>query len=491
MMNRAQSRSRLVVAATALLSLLCAGCVAGPRFHRPRGPLPARYRPSAGPTRGVAAQRGPVRMTRYGQRIELGGRQIGPWWTVFRSSQLDQLIRQALADNHDLAAAQAAVQQAREAVTVGASGRYPQVMADASGGRQKYGANFLGPDVFPPFSYMAFGASVRYRLDYVGAIARTVEERRALLQYRRSELQAARLVLSGEVASQVVRIAAARAEIRAVNGLLAEDRTNLELVRRAVAAGSVPRLDVLTARTQLASDQTLLPPLYQRLAVARHALAVLLGRAPATWSEPDPALAQLTLPRQVAVRVPSRLVRRRPDILAAEAELHAATAAVGVATAHLYPQIDLTGSLTQAALRPGVLFNPASTAWSIIGGLTEPLFDGGRLRAERRAAIDVLHERAQEYQQVVLRAFRQVADALDALRYDADLVAAQAHASALSRSRLMLERKSYRAGNTGLLPVLDAERQRERADLGLLQAEQRQYLDTIRLLLASGGALKG
>ena len=310
------------------------------------------------------------------------------------------------------------------------------------------------------------------------------------MRYRQSELHAARLVLSGEVASQAVTIAAARAEIRAAKGLLAEDRANVDLVRGAVAAGSVPRLDVLTARTQLASDQTLLPPLYQRLAVARHALAVLLGHPPATWTRPDPTLAELTLPRRVPVSVPSQLVHRRPDILAAQAQLHAATAAVGIATADLYPHIDLTASLTQAALRPSGLFGPGSTAWSLIAGVTEPLFDGGRLRARRRAALDVLHERAQAYQQVVLVAFRQVADALDALRYDADLVAAQAHARALSRSRLTLERESYRAGNTGLLPVLDAERQRERADLGLLRAEERQYLDTIRLLLAAAGPVR-
>lgn len=486
MITRAQDRLRApALGAVLVLSAVLGGCVAGPSFHRPRLPLPARYRP-AGESAG-AARRMPSAADRHRQRIERGAPQTAPWWTLFHSPQLDALMRQALADNHDLAAARAAVAQARELVAVEAAGRYPQVMGDASGGRQKYGANFLGPDAFPPFSYVAFGASVSYRLDYIGAVARTVEERQALVQYQRSESGATRLVLTGEVASQAIMIAATHAQIRAVKGLLAEDRANLDLVRSAVAAGSVPRLDELTARTQLASDQTLLPPLYQRLAVARHALAVLLGRSPAAWSQPDPTLTEFTLPRQVPVRVPSELVRRRPDILAAQAQLHAATAAVGVATANLYPRIDLTGSLTEAALRPGNLFGPGSLAWSLIGGVTEPLFDGGRLRAERRAALDVLNERAQAYQQVVLVAFRQVSDALDALRYDADLVAAQAHARALSRTRLTLERESYRAGNSGLLPVLDAERQRERADLGLLRAEEHQYLDTIRLLLASGG----
>ena len=214
---------------------------------------------------------------------------------------------------------------------------------------------------------------------------------------------------------------------------------------------------------------------------------MLLGQAPASWHSPEPVLTELTLPQQVPVSLPSRLLRRRPDIRAAEAQLHAASAAVGIATANLYPQITLSGSLSQEALRPQHLFDASSLAWSLIGGLTAPLFEGGKLQAQRRAALDVLHERADLYQQVVIVAFGQVADALDGLRHDAELRAAQARALELSRRRLTLERESYRAGNSGLLPVLDAQRQRARAELGLLGAEERQYLDTIRLLLAAGG----
>jgi NodT family efflux transporter outer membrane factor (OMF) lipoprotein len=282
-------------------------------------------------------------------------------------------------------------------------------------------------------------------------------------------------------------IAGARAQIHAVDGLLGADRTTLALVRKAVAAGSVPRLDVLAARAQLASDATLLPPLYQQLAVARHMLAALLGRVPAEWHRPDVTFRELVLPRRVPVSLPSRLLLRRPDILAAQAELRAATAAAGIATANLYPRIELTGTWAQEGLEPGQLFNASSTAWSLIAGLTAPLFDGGRLHAERRAALDALRVRADLYQQVVVNAFEQVADALDALQHDAQLRAGEARALVLSRRRLRLERASYRAGNSGLLPVLDAQRQRERAKLGVLRAEQRQYLDTIRLLLAAGG----
>ena len=485
-------RRALCAAALASAALLC-GCTVGPSFRRPSPPAPSGYLPPGesrpiGPAVAAAEQRAPA-AGRYGQQIELGATGAREWWRLFHAPALDALIRRALKDNHDLAAAQASLEEAQELVAAQSGRRYPQVALNAATGREKYGAEFLGPLAFPPFTSEAVGTSVSYLLDYDGALRRSVEESQALAQYQRSELAAAGLSLTGSVGSEAVVIAATRAEIRAAAGLLAEDRDNLELVRTAFANGSVSRLDVLTAQSQLASDQTLLPPLEQQLAVARHALAALLGSPPADWSQPDIDLAALTLPRMIPVSVPSQLIRRRPDILAAEAQLHAATAAVGVATANLYPQIDLTASLSRESLKPGQLFNASSTAWSLVASLTAPLFDGGTLRAERRATLDALHARADRYQQVVLDAFGQVADLLDALDHDAQLLAAQANARDTSEINLELARESYGEGNTGLLQVLDAERQRQRADLGFLQAQARQYLDTIQLLLAAGGGL--
>jgi NodT family efflux transporter outer membrane factor (OMF) lipoprotein len=494
MMRRCTIRPFRIAAVAALVSLmLLGGCAVGPNFHRPRAPSASAYRPPgesrpAG-TAAAAAQRRAPAAGQYAQRIVLGAPSVPDWWTLFRSPQLDELIRRAIADNLDLAAAKATLAQAQELVAAQSGQLYPQVGLQASTGRQKYGAQFLGTFAVPPFTYEAVGASVRYVLDYDGAIARSIEEQEALEQYQRSELGAARLTLTGDVASEAVIIAATRGEIQAAAELLSQDRNNLSLVQTAFANGSVSKLDVLTAQSQLASDQALLPPLYQQLAAARHALAVLLGRAPAEWSQPDLELADLRLPRQVPVSVPSRLVRRRPDILAAEAQLHAATAAVGLATANLYPQITLTGTVGQQALRPSKLFNASSTAWSLIGGLTQPLFDGGTLRAQRRAALDALRASAARYQQVVLDSFEQVADLLDALDHDAQLVAAQAAARDTSEASLELARESYREGNSGVLQVLDAQRERQRAQLGFLEAQSRQYLDTIQLLLAVGGPL--
>ena len=234
--------------------------------------------------------------------------------------------------------------------------------------------------------------------------------------------------------------------------------------------------------------------IYHQLALARHALAVLVGQTPADWSPPDFELGEITLPRELPVSLPSELVHSRPDILAAEAQLHAATAAVGIATANLYPQITLTASGGQQALPAAArqLFDRSGAAWSLISGLTAPIFDGGTLRADRRAAIDELHASAERYQQAVLGSFGQVADVLDALSQDAANLSAQTRALAAAQSSLELSRESYSAGNSGVLQVLDAQRQRQRqrqqAQLGFVRAHAQQYLHTTQLFLALGGS---
>ena len=485
-------RTQFLRTAALAAAALLVGCTVGPSFHRPASPQPSGYLPPRqsrplGP--GVAAaERHAPPAAAYRQRVMLGAAGPRRWWRLLHCAQLDALVRRALLDNHDLAAARASLAQAQALAAAANGQRYPEVSLSAAAGRKKYGALFLGPNLFPTFTAEGLTGTVNYLLHYDGALARSLEEQRALAQFRRSELQVAALEVSGSVASQAVVIAISRAQIRAAAQLLAADRHTLALVRTAFASGSVSKLDVLTARSQLAADQTLLPPLRQQLATARNALAVLLGSPPARWRQPDLELSDFTLPRSVPVSVPSQLVRRRPDILAAEAQLHAATAAVGVATANLYPQLALTATLGPEALTPGKLFNASSTAWSLIAALTAPLYEGGTLHAQRRAALDALKGRSERYQQVVLDSFRQVADLLEGLDHDAQSVAAEANARATAQQSLELARESYRAGNSGLLQVIDAQRERQRAQLGLLRAEGRQYLDTIQLLLAVGGS---
>jgi NodT family efflux transporter outer membrane factor (OMF) lipoprotein len=469
----------------ALLFLLLCGCASGPDFVRPAAPQSQQYLPPS--ETGAAAAATPVSGS-GAQRIVLGAQVSPRWWSLFGSDALDDAVAQAIDASPTLVAAKNTLAQSQELIAAASGALYPRVDVTGGAGRQKYGKQFLGPLAAPPpFTYFAAGAVVNYTFDFAGGVARSIEERRALFEYERQELRAARLALSGNVVYEGIQIAAARERIRAINELLAEDRRNLQLVQASFDAGNATRVDVLFADSELAADETLLPPASQELAVARHALAVLLGRAPAEWVGPDLDFTQLSLPATLPVSLPSELARQRPDILAAEAQLHAATAQVGVATANLYPHIALTGSAGQQALTMGTLFASSNAVWSLTSGLTAPVFDGGTLRAERRADTDAMQARAASYQDAVLKALRQVADVLSAIDHDALLLAAESHALDTAQKSLNLTRESYRAGNVGVLQVVDAERLYQRARLEYVRVETQRYVDTAQLYLALGG----
>jgi NodT family efflux transporter outer membrane factor (OMF) lipoprotein len=464
------------------MAAVLAGCKVGPDFKRPDAPPVERYTSQKLQVEAGAS-------ATVDQQIALGETLDRDWWRLFQSDALDAVVKQALEGNRTLVAANATLAQTRELARAQAGALYPQLDMTAGIGKQKYGAEFFGSfQKLPPFTYYALGPTVSYALDYTGGTARSVEQQYALAEYQRQQLNAAYLMVSGNTVLQCLRIALLQGEITTVEALLEEDRENQKLVQVAFEAGSVSRVDVVSAESQLASDATLLPPLRQELSVARHALSIILGRLPADAAPTEFELSQLTLPRNLPVSLPSELVHRRPDILASEAQLHAATAAVGVATSNLYPQIVLTGSLTLQSNVLGHLFEGGSNAYSAAGSLTAPLFDGGTLRAQKRAAVDALQASTANYQQTVLAAFGQVADSLEALDHDAEQLDAQAHAQSAARENVDLTRKSYNEGNVGVLQVLDAERLYQNARLGYVRAQAQRYMDTVQLFLALGGA---
>jgi len=456
------------------------GCAVGPNFTRPTVPPAARY--TGDTPRGEDATASDT-----AQHIALGREIEGNWWALFRSDAIDQLVEQAVEHNRSLAVSTATLRQAQELALAQSGARYPQVDLTAGAGRQQYGAEFLGGIGLRPFTYFAVGPTVSYTLDYTGGVARSVEQQYALAEVERHRLDAAYLTVTGQAVMQALAIASARAQIATVETILAQDRDNLRLVQTAFDNGSVAREDVVSAQSQIANDMTLLPSLRQDLARARHALSVVLGRVPASELPPDVDLAQITLPLEVPVSLPSELAHRRPDILAAEARLHAATSAVGVAQSNLYPKIQLSATAGQQSIKAGQLFDRASNAWGIISGVTAPIFDGGTLRAEKRAAVDAMHASAAGYEQTVLEAFAQVADLLEALDHDAQQLDAQAQAQEAAQSSLDLARASYSEGNAGVLLVLDAERSYQQARLGYVRAVVQRYMDTVQLFLALGG----
>ncbi|HEX3913382.1 MAG TPA: efflux transporter outer membrane subunit [Steroidobacteraceae bacterium] len=461
---------------------LLSGCVVGPDFTRPAAPAAQRYTApapaDARPDPNSSAQRAML-----GQEIE------GSWWKLFRSQAIDAVVAQAVEHNRTLEASTATLRQARELALASEGARYPQIGLTAGVGRQKYGQELFGGSFdLPPFTYFAVGPTVSYTLDYNGGIARGIEEQRAIAEVTQHQLDAAYLTVTGQAVMQTLAIASARAQIATVETILQQDRDTLKLVQTAFDEGSVAKIDVVSAQSQIASDMALLPPLRQDLARAHHALSIVLGRVPAGELPPDLELSQVTLPPEIPVSLPSELAHRRPDILAAEARLHAATSAVGVAESNLYPKIQLNGTLGQQAVNAGDLFNSHNTAWSLISGLTMPLFDGGTLRAQKRAALDAMHASAAYYEQTVLEAFGQVADLLDALNHDAEQLEAQARAQEAAQSNLDLARASYAEGNVGVVQVLDAQRTFQQARLGYVRSEAQRYQDTVQLFLALGGS---
>jgi len=461
------------------LAAVVAGCKVGPDFKRPDAPATGRYTP----------QKLQVESASLDQQIALGSTLDREWWHSFQSDAIDTVVKRALEGNRTLAAANSTLAQANELARAQAGSLYPELNMTAGLGRQKYGAQFFGSfERVPPFTYYALGPTVSYALDYTGGTARSVEQQFAQAEYQKQRLNAAHLMVTGNAVMECLRIALLQGEIATVEAILEEDRQNRQLVQVAFDAGSVSRTDVVSAESQLASDATLLPPLRQQLSEARHALAIIMGQFPADEAPAEFDLAKLTLPRDLPVSLPSELVHSRPDILASEAQLHAATAAVGVATSNLYPHIVLSGSLTLQSTVLGRLFEGQNNAYNGIGSLTAPLFDGGTLRAEKRAAVDAMQASAANYQQTVLTAFGQVADSLEALDHDAEQLDAQAHAQSAARENVDLTRKSYNEGNVGVLQVLDAERLYQNARLGYVRAQAQRYMDTVQLFLALGGA---
>ena len=447
-----------------LASAFLSACTVGPDFVPPAAPVSQHYDRQAE------------------DRLSLNGKIDSDWWSAFHSPKLDQTMQKAIDGSFDLALADARIAQASEGVRAAAGGLYPQVDFGGQIGRARAAAS-PAPSTS---SFYAVGPVVSFDLDLFGGTKRQIEQQEAAAEAERHRFDAAWLTLTGDVATQAMLFASAQAQIDAVQVLLADDRKNLDLLRTAHLQGGVALPDVALAETQLAQDQTLLPPLAQQRDAARHALSVLAGQGPADWVAPDFALADFELPSDLPVSLPSELAHDRPDILEAESELHASSAAIGVATADMYPHLTLSGSVTQA----GVPFQAGTTLWSTAAGLAGPIFHGGTLEANRQGAVDGYQASLAAYRRTVVRALGQVADVLQALNHDAEEYSAQERSLESAGTSLRLSRDGYRVGETGSLQVLESERAYQRAVLGQIQAKTARYLDSVQLFVALGGNSK-
>jgi NodT family efflux transporter outer membrane factor (OMF) lipoprotein len=474
------TKSFAALAASVSLTVLAGACTTvGPNFTPPNAPKTTAYAAKGDSTPPEA-------------RLDAAPA-AGPWWTALGSTALDATIRQALADSPTLAEADATLRQSQSALAQARGAAGPQVDATAGVNRERANLQAFGFTSFgdvtlsnPTFSLYSVGGSVGYDLDLFGGNRRRIEGAAALVEAQARRSDAAYLTLTANVALQAVTIATLNAQIEAVNQMIAADQSNIDLVHRANALGGSTATARVSAQSQLEQDRALLPPLQGQLAAARHALALLVGHAPADWTAPDFTLADLTLVTPAPIALPSTLVRKRPDILAAEAELHAATADIGVATADLYPNIKLTASLTQGSLKPQDIFSYDATAWNVGAGLTAPILNGGALKARRQQAREAAVASSARYQQTVLTAFAQVADALSALSADDAAIAAYGRSETQAGESLRLARVAYDKGGGTLLEVLDAQRRVHEVQASRVRAQGQRLADAVRLFAASG-----
>ena len=469
-----------VLAAAALATGLAA-CAVGPNFVRPGPPTADHYAEGSDPTATPVAEG-------QAQRLEPGAKVVGDWWTLFGSPQLDAVVKQATADNQTLKAALASLRASQSNLRAGYGVFFPQADLRAGAERERvtlvsFGEN-LPASVFNLFS---LSGTISYALDIFGGQRRAVEGLQAQADLQRYTAVAAYVTLTGNVVNTVIARAAYDEQARATEDIVRDESGQVSLMEAQAQAGTVAYASVLSLRTQLAALEATVPPIVQHVSQSNHLLSSLAGRLPSEWTAPPVALSDLKLPDTVPLSIPSEVVHQRPDILAAEAQLHQASANIGVATSALFPSITLNGSLGTNNNALSNLFAANGTFWSLGAGLTTPIFHGGALWNERQAAIDAYDQALANYRQTVLGAFQQVADALRALEFDAQGLDAQAKSAAAAEEALKLVQANYTAGTANYLQVLVAFAQYHQARIGCVEARAQRLQDTVALFVALGG----
>jgi NodT family efflux transporter outer membrane factor (OMF) lipoprotein len=464
----------------AILAMLGA-CAVGPDFHRPAPPDADRYTVEAMPQATIAADN-------QTQRFTPGAALAADWWRLFQSAQLDAVVRQALANNPTLQAAEASLRQSQHQLRAGYGVFFPQAGAELDATRERVVP--LQEGLQTPahvFNLVTLSGTISYALDIFGGERRTVEGLKAQVDYQRYASKAAYLTLSANVVNTIIARAAYVAEIHATEQLIELQQQQLKSTEVEVRAGTAPYSDVLSLRSLIAANQATLAPLKQQISRTEDLLATLEGVVPSKATLSDIELSGLSLPVDLPVSLPSDLARQRPDILSSEAQLHAASANIGIATAAMFPSVSLSGTYGGAASSFGNLSAASNRFWSIGPSAAIPVFQGGRLWYGRKAAIDAYQVAQATYRQTVLDAFAQVADSLKALEHDAQALQAQVDAQRAAEEALGLLQVSYRAGLVAYLDVWAADVQFHEATIGYLQAVAQRYQDTVALFVALGG----
>jgi NodT family efflux transporter outer membrane factor (OMF) lipoprotein len=487
MRRQAADRATVVLAATLLGALILSACV-GPNFHRPPAPAVDGYTAEPLPKETASATGAGGAAQRFLAEAQVPRN----WWTLFGSQQLNALVSEALRANPDVLSAQAALRQALENTAAQRGSYFPVVQGSFDASRNRNAVGVLAPNLASGtalYNLFTPQVTVSYVPDVFGANRRRVESLAAQAEASRFQLDATYLTLTANVVTAAIQESGFRAQILATERVIALERESLAVLQRELDLGAIAEADVYAQEAALAQLEAALPTLHRQLEITHDQLAVLTGHFPAQFGALDLQLEQLSLPSDIPLGVPSQLVERRPDVRAAEAQLHAATADVGVAITDLLPQFTITGNAGSAATALGDLFKAGTGFWSLGANATQTLFAGGSLIHRKRAADAALDQAGAAYKSAVLTAFQNVADALHALATDADALNAASRAENAAQRSLGVARRQLELGSVSYLSLLNGEQTYQQAVIALIQARANRYADTAALFQALGGSI--
>ena len=473
-----------MTAALAVAALL-SGCAVGPDFTAPAPPEADRYtrEPLRTATASTDSQHGAA------QHFDSKRDIPGDWWTVFHSRGLNALVEESLKANPNLQSALASLRAARESVAAQQGKLFPAVQANFSPSRQRTSASIAPVPANGDNQFNLYTAQVlvSYTFDVWGGNRRAVEQLQALADVQRFQVEAAYLTLTSNVAVAAIQDASLRAQIDATSELIAINARMLKLLDDQFKGGLINRSDLAAQEAALAQIRATLPPLRKQLAVQRDLLAALVGRLPSQEPPETFRLATLHLPTDLPLSLPSQLVEQRPDVRAAEEQLHAAGALVGVAIANMLPNVTLSANGGYTATQLAGLFSPANQFWTLAGSATQTVFDGFSLLHQERAAEATLQQAAWAYRATVVEAFKNVADSLRALQSDADALKAARDFERAAKVSRDLAQQQFSAGNINFIVLLNAQQTYQQARIALVQAQAARLMDTVALYQALGG----
>jgi NodT family efflux transporter outer membrane factor (OMF) lipoprotein len=473
------------IGCSAALACILAACAVGPNFKTPEAPRTAGFTPPGEIPAQLEATSSPGPAQHFVEGLDIQGQ----WWTLFQSPALNALIERALSNSPTLEAATAALRQANETLAAERGSYYPSASGAVGVQRQKVPGAALGLPQIPSVIYTLNNATlnVSYTLDAFGGIRRQVESLGAQAEYERYALEAAYLSLTANLVTAAITEASLRAQLAATQDIADSQRRQLDITQLRFNAGGASRADILQQQAVLQSTLATLPALRTQLAQQRNLLAAYAGTLPADYAGPEFTLDALTLPVELPLSVPSQFVAQRPDVREYSALLHQATAQIGVATANMLPQITLSGQYGGEATSFSNVFSPASVVWNLAASATQPIFKGGQLLHQRRAAVAAAQQAAANYRATVITAFQNVADTLYALKGDAEVLEAQALAESTAAQSLKLVQVQYKSGAANYLQVLTAEQTYQSAAVALVKAKAQRYADSAALFQALGG----